>query len=100
MMLISCPHCGPRDEVEFAYGGQAHVPYPDDPYALSDREWAEYLFYRDNPKGRFAEQWHHSIGCRKWFNAIRDTHTYEFHATYPAHATPPSPAPATVEGRM
>ncbi|HLS32032.1 MAG TPA: sarcosine oxidase subunit delta, partial [Brevibacterium sp.] len=22
MLLIDCPHCGPRDEVEFHYGGQ------------------------------------------------------------------------------
>ena len=26
MLLISCPNCGPRDETEFHYGGQAHVP--------------------------------------------------------------------------
>ncbi|MGO1182832.1 MAG: sarcosine oxidase subunit delta [Micrococcaceae bacterium] len=100
MMLIHCPHCGPRDEVEFHYGGQAHVAYPEDPHALNDREWAEYLFYRDNPKGRFAERWQHSTGCRKWFNAVRDTQTYEFLATYGANETAPAPAPATVEGRL
>lgn len=100
MMLIHCPHCGPRDEVEFHYGGQTHVAYPEDPHALNDREWAEYLFYRDNPKGRFAERWQHSTGCRKWFNAVRDTQTYEFLATYGANETAPAPAPATVEGRL
>ena len=52
MMLIHCPECGPRNENEFHYGGQAHVPYPADGGAsLSDQEWAEYLFFRDNPKG-------------------------------------------------
>ena len=40
MMLIECPNCGPRDETEYHYGGQAHVPYPEDPHALSDEEWA------------------------------------------------------------
>ena len=25
MLLIDCPHCGPRNEVEFRYGGEAHV---------------------------------------------------------------------------
>ena len=30
MMLIPCPWCGPRDETEFHYGGQAHVAYPAD----------------------------------------------------------------------
>ena len=28
MLLIDCPWCGPRDETEFHYGGQAHVAYP------------------------------------------------------------------------
>ena len=45
------------------------MPYPEDPDALSDEEWAEYLFFRDNPKGPFAERWVHSGGCRQWFNA-------------------------------
>lgn len=82
MFIIDCPHCGPRSETEFGYGGQAHVPYPEDPHSLSDEEWAQYLFYRDNPLGRYAERWVHSAGCRKWFNAVRDTHTYEISQVY------------------
>ena len=82
MMLIECPYCGPRDETEFGYGGQAHVAYPENPYALSDEEWARFLFYRENPKGAYAERWLHSAGCRKWFNAIRDTRTYEISHVY------------------
>ena len=62
MQLIECPWCGPREEVEFHYGGQAHVTYPDDPAALSDEEWAHYVFFRDNTKGLFAERWSHSHG--------------------------------------
>ncbi|MFD5636967.1 sarcosine oxidase subunit delta family protein [Streptomyces sp. NPDC127077] len=84
MLLITCPWCGPRDEAEFHYGGQAHVPYPEDPSALSDREWARYLFFRDNPKGPFAERWSHAAGCRTWFNAVRDTATNEILAVYRA----------------
>ncbi|MCC5477801.1 sarcosine oxidase subunit delta family protein [Streptomyces barringtoniae] len=82
MLLIPCPWCGPRDEAEFHYGGQAHVPYPEDPAALSDAEWARYLFFRDNPKGPFAERWSHAAGCRRWFNAVRDTATNEVLAVY------------------
>lgn len=82
MLLLDCPYCGPRDETEFGYGGQAHVPYPDEPERLSDQEWAQYLFFRDNPKGLFAERWVHSIGCRRWFNVVRDTATYEVLAVY------------------
>ena len=36
MLLITCPWCGPRDEVEFHYGGQAGVAHPADPDALDD----------------------------------------------------------------
>ena len=33
MQLISCPWCGPREEIEYHYGGQAHIAYPGDPAA-------------------------------------------------------------------
>jgi sarcosine oxidase subunit delta len=92
MLLISCPNCGSRDETEFHYGGQAHVAYPHNPNELTDREWAEYLFYRDNTKGAFAERWLHSTGCRQWFNMLRDTVTYEIHAIYPMGAARPDAA--------
>ena len=48
MLLISCPWCGPRDESEFSCGGEAHIARPADPGALSDAEWADYLFARRN----------------------------------------------------
>ena len=81
MILIPCPWCGERDEVEFSYGGQAGIPYPGDPAALTDEEWAKWLFFRDNPKGRFAERWSHQAGCRRWFNLVRDTVTNEIVAS-------------------
>ena len=78
MLLVPCPWCGPRPEVEFRYGGQAGVTYPDDPDAVDDATWVEYTFMRDNPKGPFRERWVHSTGCRRWFVATRDTVTNEF----------------------
>ena len=57
-------------------------PYPENPAALTDEEWAEYLFFRDNPKGPFAERWCTALGCRRWFNVVRDTATYEVLAVY------------------
>ncbi|MFI5821154.1 sarcosine oxidase subunit delta family protein [Streptomyces rishiriensis] len=98
MLLIPCPWCGPRDEAEFHYGGQAHVAYPETPSALTDEEWARYLFFRDNTKGPFAERWSHAAGCRRWFNAVRDTSTNEILSVYRSGedrpATPaPTPAP-------
>lgn len=82
MLLIECPYCGPRDETEYHYGGEAHVPYPQDPNLLSDAEWARYLFYRSNTKGLLAERWAHTAGCRRWFNVLRDTVTYDIKAVY------------------
>jgi len=92
MLLFSCPNCGPRNETEFHYGGQAHVAYPEQPEQLSDREWAEYLFYRENTKGLFAERWVHSAGCRKWFNMVRDTVSYDIKAVYRMGEQPPEVA--------
>ena len=78
MLLIRCPWCGPRDEVEFRYGGQAGVAVPADPEALDDAEWARYVFVGGNPKGPFAERWVHAAGCRRWFDTVRDTVTNLF----------------------
>ena len=82
MQLINCPWCGPREEAEYRYGGQAHVRYPDNPVELDDETWARYVFFRDNPKGAFAERWVHSAGCRRWFNAVRDTQTHQLMRIY------------------
>ncbi len=76
MLLIPCPWCGPRDEGEFAYGGEAHIARPKDPHSQTDEEWAEYLFARNNTRGIHDEQWCHSAGCRRWFLLTRDTVTY------------------------
>jgi sarcosine oxidase subunit delta len=83
MLLISCPWCGPRDEIEFGYGGQARVAYPVEPEALSDEDWADFLFMRDNPKGDFVERWTHSAGCRRWFEVVRSTVTHEIREARP-----------------
>ena len=79
MLQIRCPWCGERDEVEFSSGGEADVAYPADPAALSDEEWAQFLFFRSNPRGAFAERWVHTHGCRRWFDVVRDTVTNEIH---------------------
>ena len=78
MLLIRCPHCGPRPEIEFRCGGEAHIARAPDPSQLTDAQWAEFLFFRTNPKGRHAERWLHIHGCQRWFNAVRDTVTDRF----------------------
>jgi sarcosine oxidase subunit delta len=82
MLLIPCPYCGERPEIEFSYGGEAHIARPADPATLSDAQWAAYLYARSNPKGTHAERWRHSNGCGRFFNAVRDTVTDMFAATY------------------
>jgi heterotetrameric sarcosine oxidase delta subunit len=98
MFLIRCPFCGEREQSEFTYGGEAHIVRPQDPAALSDEDWANYLFMRANRNGIFAERWHHTAGCRRWFNALRDTSTDEFLVVYRIGETPPQmqgpPVPA------
>ncbi len=88
MLLIPCPYCGPRPELEFAYGGEAHRPRPADPAALSDEAWAAFLYERANPKGRHRERWRHVHGCGQFFNVLRDTVTDAILAAYPVGAPP------------
>ena len=89
MLVIPCPHCGPRPENEFRYGGEAHVARPRQPADLDDAAWAEFLYMRSNPKGTHAERWRHIHGCGRFFNAIRDTTTDRFGATYRVGEQPP-----------
>ena len=82
MLLIACPYCGERPEVEFAHGGQAHIARPAKPSEVGIEEWTRFLYMRDNIKGLYAERWRHSHGCGKFFNAVRDTTTDHFVTTY------------------
>ncbi len=85
MLLIHCPYCDEqRAEIEFAYAGEAHIARPADPSAMSDEDWTQYLFIRSNPRGRHHERWRHIHGCGRFFNAVRDTVTDKFEATYQA----------------
>ncbi len=89
MLLIPCPWCGPRDESEFSCGGEAHIARPEDSDALSDAEWADYLYMRANPRGCHRERWVHALGCRRWFNVERDTRTHDILRTYRMGEGPP-----------
>lgn len=95
MLLISCPWCGPRDEVEFGYGGEAHISRPKRPERLSDEQWGEYLFMRKNAKGAHRERWCHAAGCRRWFNVERDTVSHAIISVYRIGEKPPKGGGAT-----
>jgi len=80
MLRIPCPWCGTRDEIEFRFGGESHIVRPG--LDVSDAEWADYLFNKENPKGLQYERWYHTYGCSQWFNVARDTVTHEIHVVY------------------
>lgn len=95
MLLVTCPYCGPRPEIEFRCGGEAHIARPLDPALIDDQSWSEYLFVRRNPKGKHAERWLHAHGCQQWFNALRDTVSDRFVATYRMGESRPDAAEET-----
>ncbi len=80
MLLIDCPVCGQRDEVEFSCAGESHIARPE--LAADDQTWADFLFTRENAKGVTFERWRHSFGCGRWFNVARCTSTHRIFAVY------------------
>ena len=82
MLQMNCPWCGPRAETEFTCGGEGGIVRPADASALTDAQWGDYLFMRKSSKGLYHEQWRHTSGCGRWFNALRDTVSYRVAATW------------------
>ena len=39
-------------------------------------QWLDYVYARDNPKGRIDEYAHHAGGCRAWLVISRNTQTH------------------------
>ncbi len=103
MLLIPCPHCGERAQVEFAYGGDAARQRPPD--GAPDEAWYEYVYLRGNPRGPHREWWLHHGGCGQWIRVLRDTGTHAVLGAEPAAAAPgdsvdseAGPAGAETEG--
>lgn len=84
MLLIECPYCREaRPEIEFRYAGEAHLARPE-AAGTTDREFAEFLYMRANPKGLHIERWRHTNGCGRYFNAVRHTVSDVFVTVYKA----------------
>ncbi len=85
MLLIPCPHCGPRNESEFQHGGPARRTRPDAAGVLDDAlngilddaQWVDYLTVPHNPMGPVDEKWWHVRGCGAWLILTRDTVTHQ-----------------------
>lgn len=99
MLLIYCPYCQEnRSELEFRGSGDAHIDRPQNITEISDEEFAEFFYMRDNPKGLIYERWRHISGCGRFFRAIRHTVSDKFVMTY--RQDEPKPAQATIDARM
>ncbi|MGY8794548.1 MAG: sarcosine oxidase subunit delta [Woeseiales bacterium] len=72
-MIIECPHCGERHEDEFVYGGDVRHARPENPDALSDAAWRDYIYSVPNTKGWAKEHWWHVRGCNRWIVVQRNS---------------------------
>jgi sarcosine oxidase subunit delta len=77
MLLIPCPLCGPRDESEFAYGGDADKRLPPLDGKSDVADWHHAVHLRDNPWGSHRELWHHAMGCECWIEVERDSRSHD-----------------------
>jgi sarcosine oxidase subunit delta len=69
MYQITCPHCGPRAQLEFTYERTVDsvvVPGADPAEAMAA------LYARANPMGLDEEIWRHTYGCRAWMVLTRN----------------------------
>jgi sarcosine oxidase subunit delta len=99
MLLIHCPYCNEeRPELEFRNGDEAHIIRPENIAEISDAEFENYFFLRDNPKGLVFERWRHISGCGKFFRAIRHTVTDKFVMTY--RQDEPKPDQSVIDARL
>lgn len=77
--LLNCPNCGSRSVNDFRYGGEVTArPSPGD----TEEKWAAYFYVRKNVAGLQREWWYHKYGCRRWFQAERNTLNNRVSATY------------------
>jgi sarcosine oxidase subunit delta len=78
MLLIDCPHCGPRALAEFTFERPIGSIVT---LEASPEEAMQRLYTRDNPRGLSWELWRHAYGCRAWLKLNRDTATHEIAET-------------------
>ncbi len=74
MLVMVCPHCGPRNSSEFSYSGMIKPRPGDMPDPVA---WRRYLYEQDNVAGWARERWFHVDGCRRFLDVERHTVTNE-----------------------
>ena len=88
MMLIPCPHCGPRNASEFRHAGD--TPLRPDPDTATREEWRSYLYDKRNPAGWTTEVWYHGFGCRQFIEVERHRTNNQTRRPSPAHVDQPT----------
>lgn len=83
--VLPCPHCGPREVTDFAYGGET-TSRPGSRPTFAELNAFNYM--RRNAAGPQREWWQHRSGCGAWFLAERDTRTNEVRWTALPHDAP------------
>ena len=86
MLLIACPHCGPRAQIEFVYERTLDSIVP---VAAEPAEAMRRLYTRENPRGVSEELWRHTHGCRAWLLIVRHriSHDITSVSVYPQAAS-------------
>jgi len=74
MLVIACPHCGPRNSDEFTFNGEVVSRPRSDTNAA---EWRRYLYMRSNAAGWQKERWFHLSGCRRFLMIERNLDSNE-----------------------
>lgn len=75
MLVMMCPHCGPRNSNEFSFLGERTARPAAD--VTTRAEWRRYLYTKNNVAGTESERWFHGSGCRRVLDVERDTVTNE-----------------------
>jgi sarcosine oxidase subunit delta len=80
MLLIPVPYCGERPEIEFTYGGEAHLIRPAPPAATWMRNGPNSSICAPIPRA-LCRALAPRTRLRPFFNALRDTTTDHFIVT-------------------
>ena len=76
---LICPNCGKRSVSEFTFRGEVtERPKADVDFG----EWGNYIFLRNNNRGKQIEWWYHRGGCQSWFKVERDTSNNTDHQSF------------------
>ena len=65
MLLVPCPHCGPRNSADLTLVGECTAR--PDPSDVTPAAWRAYLYEEENPGGWTRETWYCRAGCGRFF---------------------------------